>query len=203
MMSDDRSVTGWLDQLQAGDPTAAQRLWERYFQRLVGLARVRLQGMPRRAADEEDVALSAFNSFFQGAGRGVFPQLRDRDNLWRLLVTLTSRKAAHLVRDQRRAKRGGGAIQGESAFAAPGAADVGIHEVEGDEPTPAFAAQVAEEFQRLLDKLPDAELRSIALWKMEGETNPQIAKRLGCALATVERRVALIRRIWEREADTT
>jgi hypothetical protein len=76
------SVTYWLHQLQAGDPQGAQHLWERYFIRLVGLARNKLQESPRRAADEEDVALSAFTSFCRGAEGGRFPRLQDRDNLW-------------------------------------------------------------------------------------------------------------------------
>jgi hypothetical protein len=66
-MSSEGSVTQWLGQLQAGDPAAVQPLWERYFQRLVGLARLKLRGAPRRAADEEDVALSAFDSFCRNA----------------------------------------------------------------------------------------------------------------------------------------
>ena len=62
----------------SGDRDGAQALWNVYFQRLVALARVRLRGTPRRAADEEDVALSAFDSFFRGVERGRFPQLGDR-----------------------------------------------------------------------------------------------------------------------------
>src|SRR5829696_1409471 len=107
-MAPQGSVTGWLGRLQAGDSAAVQQLWERYFRRLVGLARQRLRGGPRRAADEEDVALSAFESFCRHAERGRFPGLLDRDGLWRLLVVLTTRKAAHLVRDEGRRKRGGG-----------------------------------------------------------------------------------------------
>src|SRR5262245_41975419 len=98
-MASNGSVTGWVEQLQAGDPEAARALWERYFPRLVGLARKKLGDTPRRAADEEDVALSAFDSFCRGARRGQFPQLGGRDNLWRLLVTLTARKAFEQVRD--------------------------------------------------------------------------------------------------------
>src|SRR5262249_5902247 len=112
-MSSDGSVTRWFDPLQAGDPAAAQQLWERYFRRMVNLARKKLQGLPRRAADEEDVALSAFDSFCRGAEAGRFPQLLDRDSLWRLLVTLTVRKAAHLRRDESRLKRGGGVAPAE------------------------------------------------------------------------------------------
>ncbi len=104
-MSAEGSVSNWIGQLKAGDREAIQQLWERYAQRLVALARARLGGAPRRAADEEDVALSAFHSFCRAAERGRFPRLLDRDNLWRLLVVLTSRKASHLVRHERRQKR--------------------------------------------------------------------------------------------------
>src|SRR5215469_6576941 len=106
-MASEGSVTNWIGQLQAGDPAAAQKLWERYFRRLVGLARKKLQDGPRRAADEEDVALSAFASFCHDAARGQFPHLADRHDLWRLLVTITARKALHLSRDEECPKRGG------------------------------------------------------------------------------------------------
>jgi DNA-directed RNA polymerase specialized sigma24 family protein len=201
-MTPDETVTHWLGQFQDGDRRAAQQLWERYFHRLVGLARARLQAAPRRAADEEDVALSAFNSFFQGMEHGRFPRLDDRDDLWRVLVALTVRKAHHQVRDQGRQKRGGGAVRGESVMGRPGAADEsgpGLEQFADTEPTPALAAEVAEECEQLLARLGDAELVQIALWKMEGDTNDEIASKLGCAPPTVERRLALIRRTWRGE----
>src|SRR4051812_46122655 len=107
-MSGDHSVTHWLGRLQTGDEQAVRQLWDRYFPRLVALARHKLRAAPRRAADEEDVALSAFDSFCRHAEAGRFPDLFDRDGLWHLLVVLTARKAAHLARDQARKKRGGG-----------------------------------------------------------------------------------------------
>jgi DNA-directed RNA polymerase specialized sigma24 family protein len=191
-MTPDGSVSHWLELLQAGHQEAAQPLWERYFQRLVGLARARIQGAAGRAADEEDVALSAFDSFCRGAEQGRFPRLQDRDDLWRLLVTLTARKASHLVRDERRQKRGGGAAAADPAA---------LERVLGREPDPAFAAQVAEECGRLLGLLDGpGELRQVALWKMEGLAAPEIAQRLGCAPRTVERKLRLIRSLWEKGA---
>src|SRR5262249_52306083 len=96
---------------------------------------------------------------------------------------------------ERRLKRGGGKVVGEDVLALE---DVpGLDRIIGDEPTPEFAAQVAEEFQRLLARLTKPELRSIALWKMDGYTNAEIAARLGCAKVTVERRLALIRSLWK------
>jgi DNA-directed RNA polymerase specialized sigma24 family protein len=197
------SVTRWLGQLQAGDESAAQNLWERYFRRLVGLARTKLQGLPRGAADEEDVALSAFHSFCRGAEDGLFPQLRDRKNLWRLLVTLTLRKTQHMVRDEHRQKRGGGKVKAESARQGTDDSaemETALEQLLDREPSPDLAAQLAEDCQRLLGSLGNAELRTIALWKMAGENNLQIAVKLGCSLSTVERRLALIRKLWEEES---
>jgi DNA-directed RNA polymerase specialized sigma24 family protein len=200
-MATDGSVTYWLGQLQAGDPAAAQQLWELYFRRLVGLARQKLRGLPRRAADEEDVALSAFESFCRGAECGQFPRLDDRDNLWQLLVVITARKAAHLIRHECQRKRGGGAVLDEAALADSDADRVtGLGEILSREPSPAFAAQVAEECQRLLQRLEDSELVSVAVWKMEGFSNDEIAARLRCVPRSVERKLRLIREIWGEES---
>src|SRR6516164_6398408 len=99
-MHPEASVTPWIDRLKAGDPDAAQKLWERYFRRLLGLARRKLGAAPRRAADEEDVALSAFDSFCRAAEQGRFPRLSDRSDLWQLLVLLTARKAFDLAQHE-------------------------------------------------------------------------------------------------------
>jgi DNA-directed RNA polymerase specialized sigma24 family protein len=191
------SVTHWLGQLRLGDAAAAQPLWEGYFHRLVGLARAKLRGSPRRAADEEDVALSAFDSFCRGVERGRFPQLEDRDNLWKLLVTITARKALRLVRDQQRQKRGGAPPEARD----PSAAEGNVEEILGREPTPAFAAQVAEECRRLLEGLGDPELEQLALFKMEGHTNEEVAALLGRAPSTVERKLRIIRSRWGKESE--
>jgi DNA-directed RNA polymerase specialized sigma24 family protein len=204
-MSSDESTAHWVRRLQNGDHAAAQPLWERYFHRLVPLARAKLQGLPRRAADEEDVALSAFDSFCRGAEAGRFPQLAGGDDLWPLLVVITARKALKWLERERCQKRGAGAVRGESAWPVS-AADPerarGIEQVVGNEPSPAFAAEVAEEYRRLLDCLEDNTLRSIAVWKMEGYGNEEIAARLGCVLRTVERKLAAIRSLWRRDDES-
>jgi DNA-directed RNA polymerase specialized sigma24 family protein len=204
-MSSAGSVSHWLVELRSGNRDAAQPLWERYFARLVRLARKRLRnlGVARRDADEDDVALCAFDSFCRATERGRFPRLEDRDDLWAVLVCVTARKALDLRAHQRRQKRGGGRVAGESALDdvlgnAEGAA--GINQVMGAEPTPELAAQVAEELQRLLARLPSDELRRVAVWKMEGYTNEQIAAKLPCARATVERRLQLIRSVLKTSA---
>ena len=106
-MSSDGSVTAWIVQICAGDRDATQKLWQRYFQRLVALARQKLRGAPRGMVDEEDVALNALDSFFRGAEQGRFPRLHDRDDLWYLLLVITERKAIDLVNHEKAQKRGG------------------------------------------------------------------------------------------------
>jgi DNA-directed RNA polymerase specialized sigma24 family protein len=199
-MSSEGSVTHWLGRLRAGDRAAVQPLWERYFRLLVARARAALAGAPRRAADEEDVALSAFDSFCRGAEQGRFPRLADRDDLWCLLLTLTARKAAHLARDERRAKRGGGKVHAEADLADDGEGDeAGLAGVLGTEPTPDLAATVAEECRQLLDKLGEGELRAIAVWQMEGYTVDEIAAKLGRSARTVARKLVVIRDRWREE----
>ena len=195
-------VTCWIAGLSDNDPLAAQRLWDRYYERLVRLAHRKLGDANRRISDEEDVALSAFHSFCQGAAAGRFPRLDDREDLWRLLVTITARKASAHIKREHRQKRGGGLVQGESAFLPRDdvASDAGIDQVLGHEPTPALAAQVAEQFQRLLDCLGDESLRRIAIYKLQGYTNEEIAGEIDCALRTVKRRLAQIRDVWQQEA---
>jgi len=200
---DGHSITGWLGNLKEGDQTAAQPLWERYFSKLVVVARAKLSRLRRATADadEEDAALSAFNSFCAGAARGKFPQLADRDDLWRLLVVITARKAMAQANRQGRKKRGGGRVVeeavlfGQNLDAADGSL-AGLEQIAARGPSPEFAAMMAEECRKLLDALDDDSLRQVAVSRMEGYNNDEIAAELGCARRTVARRLELIRKTW-------
>ena len=111
------SVTGWIADLELDRADEAQQmLWHRYFNRLIGLARVKLGDTPRGAADEEDVAIAALCSFFDGAAAGKFPQLKDRESLWPLLAKITSYKAIDQRRRALAKKQGGGQVRGNSAI---------------------------------------------------------------------------------------
>jgi DNA-directed RNA polymerase specialized sigma24 family protein len=200
-MSSSGSITAWIDQLRAGDRAAAQRLWEGYFHRLVDLARQKLRKAPRGMADEEDVALSALDSFFRGAEKGRYPQLSDRDDLWNLLLVITERKAIDLVNHERAEKRGGGNVRHEGSLAGDSSVTAPFDHVACPEPTPELAAQFADECGRLLDRLRNETLRTVALAKMEGCTNEEIAARLKRSVPTVERKLARIRKISGEEMD--
>jgi DNA-directed RNA polymerase specialized sigma24 family protein len=189
------SVTRLLSQLKAGQESSVEKLWERYFHRLVAMARTRLPAACRQAADEEDIALSAFASFCRGVDAGMFPRLDDRDNLWRILLTLVTRKASHLLRDVHRGKRDIFRLLDEAGFD-----NRAVDQFVDDELTPEFAAEVAEECKHLLAILDSDELRQVAILKMEGYANAEIAERLDCAPRTVDRRLQLIRELWTTSA---
>lgn len=181
------SVTFWLSELQHGDPDAADRLWQRYFQRLVLVGRGMLGDSPRGAADEEDVALSAFKSFCWRTAAGRFPHLHDRDDLWKLLFTITVRKAQKQARREnlRRCVEDPASYFQES-FAGPRV-------------SPDFVAMVDDTMEHLLTTLSDGTLVEVAVAKCEGYSNAEIAERIGKSIPTVERKLKLIRRIWSAE----
>jgi hypothetical protein len=188
---DEGSVTHWIGALKTGDPSAAQVLWERYFDKLVKLAAARLRGAPGSSAvdGEESAALSAIESVCHGAKLGRFPQLYDRDDLWQVLVMVTARKVGDQIERRSAQKRGGGWTHSPSL----------LESAQAREPSPEFAAICADECCRLLGMLKDETYRNVAVWKMEGFTREEIGKRLNCSTRTVADRLEVIRKTWEGE----
>lgn len=184
-MSDQETISQWLNQLKRGDHQAVELLWERFQYRQLGLARKLMGDAPRAAADEEDVVLSAFHSFCTRAADGKFPVLEDRDDLWKILATITVRKASRLARRERR--RRGTDLQPV------------IEEFCDDSPNPEFAIISQQEIQRLFDLLDDPLLRQVAYCRLEGDSNAQIAETIGKSVPTVERKLRTIRQLWSAE----
>jgi DNA-directed RNA polymerase specialized sigma24 family protein len=193
IMSSPGPITRWIGELKDGNLDAARPLWEHFFHRLVALARRQLHHAPRAAADEEDVALSVLDSFVNGARRGAFPDLTDREELWRLLVVKTIQKSIDHRRREGAEKRGGGRRRVELT-------DAELKQALDRDPTPELAAEFVEECQLLLAKLPE-DLRQLAVWRMEGHTVEEIASRLNCVDRTVKRRLRLIRSLWDQEGE--
>jgi DNA-directed RNA polymerase specialized sigma24 family protein len=184
------SVSRLLGGLRDGDEEAVRQLWLRYFQPLVRLARGRLSARGFRPCDAEDVALGAFWALCERAARPAerFPELHNRTHLWKLLACFTARRAFDLARKEGRRRR---VLGDEAALGADG-----FEPFAGREPPPEFGAAVAD----LLECLPTDELRRIALAKMEGCTNAEVALRLGRSLSTVERKLQVIRALWRDAA---
>jgi RNA polymerase sigma factor (sigma-70 family) len=183
------SVSQLIPGLKEGDRQAMQKLWERYFQPMVRVARGRMHTSRRRPAGSEDIALEAFLEFCDHLARPDsgrrFPQLATREQLWKLLACFTVRTAFDFNHKQARREK---VVRGESALGEEGFAPFA-----GREPAPEFAAAVRE----LLDQLQDETLRTVALRKMAGCTVQEIAQELDCSASTVERKLRAIRSIWK------
>ncbi len=187
-----------MDLIRAGNPGAQEELWEQFFPQLVALARKRLSGARLAVGDEEDVALSVLNSFFAGASENRFPDLRGSDNLWRLLSWMTHRKAIDWLRHHGRQKR---QSLGESAlFHFEDGSQKGMAQIVDPNPAPDLEVMLIDELRLLVHRLPDS-MQKIATLKMDGFSNSEIADQLGCSLATIERRLKMIREIWRTAGD--
>ncbi|WP_182870196.1 ECF-type sigma factor [Rhodopirellula sp. JC639] len=196
-MSEPSNVTGWIDQVKDGNSVAAVELWHHYYDRLIRAVRNRLRGQNRAASDEEDIVVSVFESFYRAAGQGRFPEMSDRDDLWRLLLKMSARKVIDKRRREHRQRRGAG-DQPRSLATGRGDEDA-IIDVIGDQPTPEMVAMMTESLERLLARLGQGQMREIAVGKMEGFSNAELATRLNCSERTIERRLHLIRETCQQQ----
>ncbi|MFO0878475.1 MAG: ECF-type sigma factor [Gemmataceae bacterium] len=187
----DGSITRWCKEFARGSETAAGELWCHYFDRLVRLARCRLGGRASPVGDEEDVALSAFKSFWRGLREGRFQQLSNRTDIWRLLMVITTRKALDQLAHQQRKKRSADQVVRDNQ-------EHELTQAICHAPTPELEAQASDTLQHLLDQLQLPDLKQIALLKLEGHTNAEVAQLLGRGTATIERKLRTIRALWEQ-----
>lgn len=145
----------------------------------------------KKVTSGEDIVVSVFESFYRAAENGRFPDLSGRDDLWRLLLTMSARKIIDRRRHERRQRRGAGAkVQ---SIDDRNSDDQVIIEVIGNEPTPEMVHMMTESFEQLISHLGDGQLREIAVGRMEGFSNAELAQRLECSERTIERRLNLIR----------
>ena len=200
-MLDDDPVTLWIDDLRGADDAAAEKLWKHFVSRLYELARHKLQPTTHSVYDEEDAALSAFQSVCAGVVAGRFPDLQDRDSLWRLMLVITSRKVKDRHRYDHQQKRDVHRNVSSYIFADSTADSLprGMEQLPSREPTPEFAAEFVDTCQSLFQRLDDPQLQEVVSLRMEGYTDSEIAVRQSCTRRTVQRSLELIRRQWNKE----
>jgi DNA-directed RNA polymerase specialized sigma24 family protein len=194
------SVTRWIAQLHSKDPKvrneAARQIWLRYFAKLLDLARINLNSRIRRRESEEDVLQSMYKSICLRIERGLFA-LEDRNDLWAMLVTMTLNKARTVAtrhtrkaRDVRREQGLGDAKSDDSSVP-----EWALEQMDASDPSPPEAVLLSEQFEKRLQCLtPD--LRQIALWRLDGFSNQEIAEKLNRVERTVERKLEMIRKKW-------
>jgi RNA polymerase sigma factor (sigma-70 family) len=196
----DHSVTTWIARVKSGESLAAQRLWERYLSQLVQVARSRLAGSPQQVADADDAVIVAFEKFLRYAKEGRFPRLDDRYDLWQVLLMVTDQAAVDQRRQSTAAKRGSAVTRSLAAMRGANPDSESQWQPASLDPTPEFAVATTEQCRRLLALLDDQE-RRIALAKVHGLTNEEIAEKEEVSLRGIERKLSIIRKIWSRDLD--
>ncbi len=197
--SHSHSVSQYIEGLRAGDGDSTQKIWERFYGRLVRLASQKLS-TNKKAADEDDVVQEAFAQFFREVEQGRFPKLDDRHDLWQVLAMLVDRRAKDHAHREQAQKRGGGNVHTESIFM-KWENSGGIAGVPNPEPTVDLARELSEVFGERMKELDDQAFRELALLKLQGYNNREIAEKTGFSLRTVERRLEQIRAKWRTEQD--
>lgn len=192
-MRPEDSIRALLENVKGGVDSAVTEIWERFFPDLVKLAARRMVGHDKRMQDEEDVAISVMHSFVAAAQGGRFPNLNDRDGIWKLLCTMTRRKVIDYLR--KKSARPG---VGESALLNANTPERPMQDVLASDPTPEMLVIVTDQIDHMLAVLPE-KYHQVALLKMECLTVPEIAKATGLHTRTVERRLKIIREFWSAE----
>lgn len=201
--SGEGSITQCLQRLKEGDSFAEHQLWTRYLPSLLHMAQYQMRGVVDVTLEPDDVASVVFQRFLSGIQKKQICKLDDREDLWQVLLMLTKRTSIDGLRRILAAKRGlnkrtSGRSAGDSAEATSRsrANDVSSSGLESLTPTPEEAALLSEQFEIRLGQLADPSLRRVALAKLSGCGNQEIAEQLGCSLRSVERKLGLIRRKW-------
>ncbi len=181
-MPDDPAFAALMGRLRGGEPAAAEEVFRRFADRLVGLARAHLDARLRQKVDPEDVAQSALKSFFVRHRGGAF-DLEGWDGLWALLTVITLRKCGLKAEHFRAARRD----VGREAVPLPEDEAASWQAIARD-PSPSEAAMLAETVERLLAGL-EAPDRRIAELALQGYKVAEISPLVGLAERTVYRKL--------------
>ncbi len=192
--TDSKSIPYWIEQVRAGETDIPNDVLTDFFRRLVVFASRHLNHpQVARIYDAEDAAQSALRSFCVGLRGQKFNRINENDAVWKTLITITKRKIIDRIQLETRQKRGSGQVISETLLG--GDQNPGLDSMAGNELPPDLIVDIADEFDFRLGQLDD-KLKRIALWRIEGYSNHEIANRQGCTERTIERKLALIRKTW-------
>lgn len=180
------------NRLAAGDSASPQAVVDRYLGRLLGLVRPRISRQLGRRIDAEDVAQSAFRSFFRRASLGEL-ELGRGAPLWRLLSAIALHKLLKQAEHHSAAKR---SLERETPAGTRTDEDWLAEAVAGREPDPAAAAAVADELGVLLAGLTSV-ARQIVEMRLADYSHEEIAAAVKRSDRTVRRILADVQRQWQ------
>ncbi len=190
----DLSVTRWVSELSSGDASAADLLWKFLSKRLLSVARSEVKRTPNGSYDEDDVAQSAFNALCSALRDGQYSELADRDELWRLMAVIAVNKARSKAAREKSIRRGGKLNRVDKSSEC-------LYSLEDREFPVEDELIVREECERLLELLQRDEVKQVAVLKIGGYNDSEIAEQVGCSRRSVQRRLSLIRSIWSEQME--
>lgn len=188
------SITDAIVALGGHDENGANRLWERYFERLCAYVESKIFRRHRRLIEADEIASNAFVALFDGIKHNRFDRVRNRDELWQMLTLIAARKSINERRRLDRDRRGGGKVRGGSAFG-PGGINSVVDFLQRDL-SPDRCAELQELSSQLLEALPNDDFRQVVIYRMAGYSNREIAEMMECVERTIERRLNQVRQKW-------
>jgi DNA-directed RNA polymerase specialized sigma24 family protein len=186
--SPDSQIRPLISLVRSGDQDAAEVVFDRYAQQLARLAERHLSRRVAQRVDGDDVTQSVFRTFFRRTEDGEF-QIRSSDQLWKLLVTITIRKAQMQGRRHGAGKRDATLEANDS---------VALLAAMGREPGPDEARILDDEIERVLRTVPDHQrdlYRQVLELKLAGHSNREVAGQLNLQPRYIDR---MIERLQDR-----
>jgi len=188
-MSDENSFHDLLARLDQGQGDAQTEVFRRFAERLVKLARARLDDRIRKTTDPEDVMQSVWRSFFTRQQAGKF-ELQDWGGLWAVLAVMTVRKCGRRSMAAQRAKRD---VTRESNPQSSATDDSSFRwEAVDRAPTPDEAATLTEMVEQVMSGLDDREQNIFSL-RLQGFTVSEISEQVDLTERSIHRKLAAIR----------
>lgn len=186
--SSDSQIRPLISLVRSGDQDAAEAVFDRYAQQLARLAERHLSRRVTQRVDGDDVAQSVFRTFFRRTERGDF-RIHSSDQLWKLLVTITIRKA------QMQGRRHGAGMRDATLEAND---SVALLAAIDREPGPDEARIFDDEIERVLRTVPEHQrdlYRQVLELKLAGHSNREVARQLKLLARNVDR---MIERLQDR-----
>ena len=186
------SLTAIVHRYHAGDVGAETELFDRIYPLVREVARRTATAQRAAIADGSDFAISAWMSFHNWIRRAELNGDESFAYFWNLLVQMTRCKANEHGRWETAEKRGGGRVISASSFDSQSDETTWLDTIASEEFSADFLGIL---YHEQLESL-EPQLQNIALAKLQGYTNKQVAEMEDISERSVERKLERIRRRW-------
>lgn len=197
------SLEETIKRLQSGDKAAAEDIYLRYEKRLLRLAEQLIGSLLQSRIDPDDVVLSVLDSVIARFGDCQY-SVDPSGTIFHLLRTMTKTKIlkywqhhTQQMRDVRAEVR----LTGETGFREDPSEQKAESPVVDRNATPAEIVMLADLLEAIRVRIKEEDFQILEL-RIQGYSNPEIAKKLGRAATTVRYKMERIQRVVRQLAET-